>query len=733
MSALVHYEGMCYLLLSVQLLTILLIVAFGPNEYQPYRPKARWKKKLKKSSQKYYSNIINLSGELIFKLNAILPNYKTRHKCKRCCHRTYHGRSKYCERSSSRLLLLSKWRRLMAPSLALPAARAYATSTRITSTSSPSSPIDTLHSDRGGAHSVINRGVPVSFQPGHYEIYVDNCASRSITNDLGDFIDDPIPSDVKIVGTNGVSKGTLMGTVQWTIEDDQGRVHGIKIPNTLYSANNRSRLLSPQHWSQEAKDKYPIRNGTWCATLDDRVILFWGQQKYRRTAFLLAETSNVGVIHGIPREPPVKAYSNLEKRLGDEVIAMPTVLDTIHHIVNDEGEDTSARSPEPKPDEEPSPTDLINGLTVPDEVQEASSTKGDKPMAPDNAAKVEPTNIGQEYLYWHSKLGHLSHSRMQHLAKSGKIPKHLNLKRPPICIACLHGKATKKPWRSKGSVNKTPRETTYPGECIAVDQLESTTAGFIGQLKGAILTNQRYKHATVFVDLFSDYTYVHMHTAITSAETVKAKRAFEAHAETFGIKVKHYHADNGRFQDIAFKEDCSSKGQPLSYCGVNAHFQNGRAERKIRDLQDGARTSLLHAMKKWPQAITLNLWPYAIRYVNDVNNCVPRKGQEYAPIEIFSSTKMKMPLHQFYHFGCPTYVLDPNLQSGQRSGMKWKQRTRLGVNLGFSPQHAKSVHLVLSLTTGCVSPQFHCTFDNNFETLKEYHLPDSLWQEKAHL
>ncbi len=78
------------------------------------------------------------------------------------------------------------------------------------------------------------------------------------------------------------------------------------------------------------------------------------------------------------------------------------------------------------------------------------------------------------------------------------------------------------------------------------------------------------------------------------------------------------------------------------------------------------------------------------------------------------------------------YVLDSNLQANKRAGSKWKQRTRLGVNLGFSPQHAKSVHLVLSLNSGCVSPQFHCTFDNNFETLKEYNLPESQWQVKAH-
>jgi hypothetical protein len=183
---------------------------------------------------------------------------------------------------------------------------------------------------------------------------------------------------------------------------------------------------------------------------------------------------------------------------------------------------------------------------------------------------------------------------------------------------------------------------------------------------------------------------------------------------------------------MKFKEHCVKQSQRLTYCGVNAHFQNGRTERKIRDLQDGARTSLLHVMKKWPTAITVNLWPYALRYMNDVNNYVPRKHETKSPIEMFSSTETKIKLHQFHHFGCPVYVLDHNLQSGKKGGMKWNERVRLGINLGFSSQHAKSVHLVLSLTTGCVSPQFHCTFDTTFETLKDYDVPKSLWQETAH-
>jgi len=52
--------------------------------------------------------------------------------------------------------------------------------------------------------------------------------------------------------------------------------------------------------------------------------------------------------------------------------------------------------------------------------------------------------------------------------------------------------------------------------------------------------------------------------------------------------------------------------------------------------------------------------------------------------------------------------------------------------LGPSEKHARTVHLVLSLKTGLVSPQYHVKFDDYFKTTrwKEY-LPKSVWQIKA--
>lgn len=140
------------------------------------------------------------------------------------------------------------------------------------------------------------------------------------------------------------------------------------------------------------------------------------------------------------------------------------------------------------------------------------------------------------------------------LAKLGIIPKRLlQLVKPPPCAGCLTWKSTRRPWRVKGQQG-TIKQATYCGECISVDQLDATTPGFVAQLKG-ILTRKRYRYATIFVDHFSDIDYVVPQTSLTSEETLRAKHSFEAWASSHNVPIKHYHADNGRFQDNAWKKE----------------------------------------------------------------------------------------------------------------------------------------------------------------------------------
>ena len=118
--------------------------------------------------------------------------------------------------------------------------------------------------------------------------------------------------------------------------------------------------------------------------------------------------------------------------------------------------------------------------------------------------------------------------------------------------------------------------------------------GFIAHMKER-LTKKRYIYATVFVDHFSDLKYIHCMSNITPDETIYSKKISKTHASSFSIRVEHYHFDNGRFIDNSFIQHCKGMGQGITYCGVNMHFQNGRDEKAIRDLQTMVRNIILHA------------------------------------------------------------------------------------------------------------------------------------------
>jgi hypothetical protein len=179
---------------------------------------------------------------------------------------------------------------------------------------------------------------------------------------------------------------------------------------------------------------------------------------------------------------------------------------------------------------------------------------------------------------WHYRLGHLNFPKLKQLAFNGKIPKKLAKVLPHKCAGCLFGAMTKLPWQGKETkANHEVFVATKPGECASVDQMTSTEVGFYAQLKGK-LTKKRYKCATVFVNHFSRLRFVYLQLDDKSNETLAAKLAFEQYTAEHGVKILHYHCDNGRFHDNAFQQVCHDARQQLTFCGVNAHFQNGIAK-----------------------------------------------------------------------------------------------------------------------------------------------------------
>ena len=329
----------------------------------------------------------------------------------------------------------------------------------------------------------------------------------------------------------------------------------------------------------------------------------------------------------------------------------------------------------------------------------------------------------------HEQVGHCSFTQLKQMAEQGIIPRKFAKVPPPKCPSCLYGKAHRKPWRTH-KVDPKIKLSTIPGAVVSIDQLKSPVPGFVPIAKGQP-TIQKYCGASVFVDHGSDFTYIHMHHHLTTDETIDAKHAFER-TEQHGVQILHYHCNNGKFAGKAFVDDVRTAHQTIAFCGVGAHYQNGVAERRIRDITENACTSLLHAAHRWPKAIAANLWPQAIKHVVNVCNSLPRPGKTESPLSKFAGTSIQPNLKNFHPFGCLVYVLQAPLQT--RSPFpKWGERSRIGIFLCHSPHHASSVPLVLSTQTGLVSPQFHCVFDNNFDTVRKEQANTSIWKTKAHL
>ena len=91
-----------------------------------------------------------------------------------------------------------------------------------------------------------------------------------------------------------------------------------------------------------------------------------------------------------------------------------------------------------------------------------------------------------------------------------------------------------------------------------------------------------------------------------------------------------------------------------------------------------------------------------------------------SPIEIWSSSRFKTvseTLSNFHVWCCPTCVSEPKLQKPGVKNPKWAPKSRRGVNMGFRKMHSTQVGLVLNLTTGSISPQYHVVFDKMLSTV----------------
>ena len=578
---------------------------------------------------------------------------------------------------------------------------------------------------------------------------IDNRCTACISHVIQDFESSPQPTGRTISGFGGTkTSNVFIGTIKWKFADDNGMVHTFRIPNSFYVPNGRVRLLSPQHWAQAQRDGKPIE-GTGSETTREVCKLYWKQRRFQLTVPRDKET-NVFTFRLAPGYNKYHAFTVIAGKQHDDddnpIIAAPSI------VSDDEAEsDDEAKSNDAMDATDPSPPSQTRRVPDRPGTTPMTATPVDfdldgtgtaavptqTPAVIEDDEDTQPTNVAAEFLKYHIRFNHCSPIKIQEMARQGILPKRLATCDVPVCSACQFGKASRRPWRHKTAKNAAkPKQAAQPGDIVSVDQLISPTPGLVAQMSG-FLTKDRYTCATVFVDHHSNLGYVHLQKSTSVEHTLEAKAAFERYADQRSVVIRNYHSDNGTFAARGWMDACRAKGQGLTFAAVNAHHQNGKAENRIKNLQDMARTMLIYANKRWPEAVTTNLWPYAVRMANDSINATPwmSRKDRLSPNQIFDRTGVDENPKHWHHFGCPVYVLDGALQQGRRPpGGKWQERARIGLYLGRSPQHSRNVALVLNLTTARVSPQFHVKIDNMFHSVKnatKQERPKSTWQIAA--
>ena len=562
----------------------------------------------------------------------------------------------------------------------------------------------------------------IHFDTDSYEIGIDNRCSRCISHHIDDFVGNLRDTQQTIKGFGG-SRFTKakIGTIRWKWMDDEGKIHSFLIPHSFYVPEGGVRLLSPQHWAKSITGNNRKRTkGVGSETLGDRVTLFWGNKRHKLTVPLCRKT-NVATFRSAPGNSNFRAFYRTAGIDYQESMRCPI-------IVSPATNDKEERQDHERiwPNTQKSQRSFTFDLQGPN-----SASRNDR-LTSQSEEEHRTTNLAAEFLALHHRCGHIGFDRLKEMARQGIVPRKFANAPTPACTACMYAKAIKRKWRDKPRANHAKTIQSSPGECVSVDQLVSPTPGLVAQLTG-ILTTKRYLYATVYVDQATKFGFVYLQKSATAEETLQSKRAFESVAHQHGVTIRAYHADNGIFRANQWVNDCRRQHQNLTFAAVGAHHQNGYAERRIRSLQELARTMLIHASQQWPAAITNHLWPYSLRMASMMINETPNMADQdrRSPIQLFTSTQVQPNAKHWQTFGCPIYVLDKALQTNAPFH-KWRRRSKVGIYLGRSPQHARNVALVLDRTTGLVSPQFHVSFDSNFTTVEQDD-HDRTWQLKAGL
>jgi hypothetical protein len=146
------------------------------------------------------------------------------------------------------------------------------------------------------------------FDTNSFAIGIDNHASCCMGNDRRQFKNLVVARAAQRI--RGISKGLAIegkGTLVFDVNDDTGKPHRIKIPNSPFLPGLKMCLMLPQHWAQEAGDNYPLPHGTRMENNAHSCVLWWGQGKFSKTISFDPAT-NTSIFRTLPSTSSYHAF-----------------------------------------------------------------------------------------------------------------------------------------------------------------------------------------------------------------------------------------------------------------------------------------------------------------------------------------------------------------------------------------------------------------------------------------
>lgn len=282
---------------------------------------------------------------------------------------------------------------------------------------------------------------------------------------------------------------------------------------------------------------------------------------------------------------------------------------------------------------------------------------------------------------WHNRLGHPGAPVLHSLHRNNFIICD-KFRNNFFCHSCPLGKQIKLPFYESLS------STLFPFDLVHSDLWTSP-----------ILSSGGHRYYALFLDDFTNFLWTF--PLANKSQVYSIFLQFRNHIKTqFEREIKCFQCDNGKeYNNALFHKFCELNGMAFRFSCPHTSPQNGKAERKIRTINNIIRTLLAHA------SLPSSFWHHALQMATYLLNILPNKK-----LALQTPTKIlyqKDPSYSHLRvFGCLCYPLIPST-----SRNKLQARSTPCVFLGYPSNHRGYKCYELSSRKIVISR--HVVFDEN--------------------